>query len=77
MDNYKGYSLFNDVHDEELQQRNRAVVMSNIYEDHIDGQKVNQRGGTLIFGYLDKIEVAQRKALVEEFHKQMGLRGYK
>lgn len=33
----KGYSLFNDIEDKALRIRNRAVVMANIYEDHLEG----------------------------------------
>ncbi len=79
MDNFKGYSLFNDIKDETLQERNRAVVMCNIYEDnpHLsDKTTTSKKGALLIFGYMDKVPEEKRAALITTFHAQMETRGY-
>ena len=78
-DNYKGYSLFNDVLDVDLQRRNRAVVMSNMFEDNPDNSDKNttsKTGALLIFGYMSAVPAEDRSELTVEFHEQMELRGY-
>lgn len=52
---YRGYSLFNDVEDQELQTYNRARVMKNIMLDNSDGRLVNARGMQILAGYFDRI----------------------
>lgn len=79
MDNYKGYSLFNDIEDVNLRERNRAVVMCNIYEDNphlTDKTTTSKKGALLIFGYMDKVPEESRAELIKTFHAQMETRGY-
>ncbi len=78
-DNYKGYSLFNEVLDVDLQRRNRAVVMSNMFEDNPDNsnkESTSKTGALLIFGYMASVPEGDRAKLATEFHEQMKTRGY-
>lgn len=79
MNNYKGYSLFEDIEDIDLRTRNRAVVLANIYEDnpHLsDNTSTSKRGALLIFGYMDSIPEGERAVTLESFYEQMESRGY-
>ena len=79
MDNFKGYSLFNDIKEKHLQERNRAAVMANMYEDNPnldDANTTSKKGALLIFGYMDKVPEEERASLVTAFHAQMETRGY-
>lgn len=50
---FKGFSLFNDIEDIDLRTRNRSVVMANMAEDHIDRKtkRVSPKGAALILNY--------------------------
>jgi hypothetical protein len=79
MNTYKGYSLFDEVKDQALRTRNRAVVMANMYEDYPDPENkdyVSRKGALMIFTYMERVPEKERAELVTEFHKQMGERGY-
>ncbi len=73
---YNGYSLFNDVEDKTLQQRNRAVVMANIAEQYTQAKKITLKGTALILGYFGCIPQEERKPLYEVFEKTMKERNY-
>jgi len=79
LDNFKGYSLFNDILEVGLRTRNRAVVMANMYEDNPDLRDkttTSKKGALLIFGYMDKVPDGERNDLLEAFYEQMNERGY-
>lgn len=72
---YKGYSLFNDVEDEILRNRNRAVIMSNILEHNTKNKRVSPKGAGLVLGYFNSIPPEERKAVNDLFElriKEMG-----
>lgn len=74
-----GYSLFNDIEDAALQQRNRAVVMANIAETFYDKgeDKISNKGAAIIIQYFDKIPEQMRKSLYDAFVNTMSERGFK
>jgi len=75
---FKGFSLFNDITDSELQARNRAVVLSNIAEDHTNKEKrINAKGASLILGYFSLIPPDQRLTVKERFTDNLIRKGYK
>lgn len=57
--NYKGYSLFNDVEDKALRTWNRCVVMFNIHSDH--GEKFSENYANC----LSKVEKMQVMAMLQ------------
>ena len=73
---YRGFSLFNDIEDKELQLRNRAVVMSNIAEQYTKAKKITLKGASLILGYFDCIPNEERKTLQDRFENTMKERGF-
>lgn len=75
---YKTYSLFNDIEDIELRNRNRAVVLANIAEDHIDrrSKRVSAKGAALILGYFGQVEEADRDEVKHKFAVNMCSRGF-
>lgn len=75
---FKGFSLFNDIEDEELQARNRAVVLSNIAEDYTNKErKINAKGAALILGYFSLIPSSERLTVKERFTENLLRKGYK
>ena len=69
MKDFNEYSLFTDVEDKELQARNRAVTMYNIFEDNSMGKnKVSIHGTQLLLGYLNAVPEAERAPIIEKFH---------
>ncbi len=73
---YKGYSLFNDIEDKELQTRNRAVIMCNIIEHNTQKMKITPRGAGLALGYFNSIIPEERKAVEQKFEEMIKERGY-
>ena len=76
--NYKGFSLFNDIEDETLRDRNRGVTMANIVEMNYDNKakKITPKGASLVIGYFNQIALEQRKQVslvFERFLKERGL----
>lgn len=71
-----GYSLFNDIEDSDLQERNRAVVMANIAETYTTKGKITMRGVALITKYFNEIEDSLRQSLYSRFEKVMRERNY-
>lgn len=74
--NYKGFELFNDIEDESLRIRNRAVVLSNIAESNIKDKRINTKGVALILGYFNQVPMAERAAVKEKFKADMIQRGF-
>lgn len=73
---FKGYDLFNDIEDENLRNRNRAIVLTNIAEDRTRNQKISPNGAALILGYFKNIPDADKKDVEARFKQEMKQRGY-
>lgn len=76
VDEFKGFSLFNDVEDEALRNRNRAVVLANIAEDHSKLKKLSIKGAALVAGYFQKIPDEAKQAVLKLFQQNMKERGF-
>lgn len=76
INNYKGFELFNDIEDDTLRTRNRAVVLANIAEDHTKDRRINTKGAALILGYFGAIPNEERKAVKDKFVNDMQQRGF-
>jgi hypothetical protein len=78
MNEFHGYSLFNDVEDVDLRAYNRARVMANMLEQHTDKQtkKITQRGAALVFGYMNQIPDEDRRATHTHFSQHVAKDGY-
>lgn len=74
--NYHGFNLFNDIEDEELRTRNRAVVLANIYQDNSKDGKTTPKGATTILGYFASIPEGERGAVQKKFVESMAERGF-
>lgn len=66
MNEFKGYSLFNDVEDKEVQTYNRARIMVNIMEDHAVGKNVSGAGLLVSMGYFQSLPPEDREAVHEK-----------
>lgn len=76
MDEFKGYSLFNDIQDEFLRNRNRAVVLANIVDHNTKNRKVTTKAAALVFGYFNQIPNHERNSVKELFVEFLNERGY-
>lgn len=77
-DNYKNFTLFNDITDATLRTRNRAVVLANIAEDHMNKEKrINMKGASLIMGYFKEIPESERSDVKDVFAANMLQKGFK
>jgi hypothetical protein len=76
--NYKGFSLFNDIEDAALRNRNRAVVLANIAEDNMDKKtkRVNLKGASLILHYFKEVMDADKADVEQRFAENMRSRGF-
>lgn len=74
---YKGFELFNDIADAVLRTRNRAVVLSNMAQDHSKNQRINAKGVSLILGYFNQIPEEERNNVKEQFATVMQQRGFR
>lgn len=74
--NYKGFSLFNDIEDEVLRNRNRAVVLANISEDNTKNKKITPKGAALVLGYFSQIPAEDRADTTERYKINMQQRGF-
>lgn len=76
--NYKGFSLFNDVEDQQLRTFNRARVLCNMAEDNTNKQKkISHNGAGLILNYFNQIPLEERALVQTEFAKQLAKAGFK
>lgn len=73
---FKGFSLFNDVEDKELRQRNRAVVLANIAADNTKNKLISPKGASLVLGYFGLIPEEDRLDVKVRFAEEMKHRGY-
>lgn len=75
---FKGFSLFNDIEDIALRMRNRSVVMCNMAFDHSDKRtkRINPKGASLILNYFANIPVTERDDVKKLFAKEMETRGF-
>ena len=71
MDQYKGYSLFNDVEDAELRTRNRAVVSMNIISDHLVGDQVQPGGVRDFLTYLKAVPFEEREPVLQILREEL------
>lgn len=73
---FKGYTLFNDIDDAALRNRNRAVIMANIAEFHTKGKKITPKGASILVGYFNAVPKDERLTVHEQFAQNMKERGY-
>ena len=74
---YKGYSMFNDIEDASLRSRNRAVTLCNIAEAHTNKEKrISPGGAALMIRYTEQIPEDDRKSVLEKMVVFMKERGY-
>lgn len=64
---YKGYELFYDIEDKELQAHNRAAVLWNIFENNSKKGKATARGVVDMVGYTKEIPEQERKEVLAKF----------
>ena len=73
---FKGFSLFTDQ-EEPLRTRNRAVVLSNIAEDHTNKEKkISPKGAAIMIGYFGAIPKEERSNTAKMFAAEMNRRGF-
>lgn len=75
-ESFKGFSLFTDIQDAELRNRNRAVVLSNIAIDNTRNKKISTKGASLILGYFGIIPQEERADVQERFKQRMMESGF-
>lgn len=73
---YRGFDLFNDIEDKNLQAHNRAAIMSNICEAHTKRGKISPGGAGLALGYFNNIPPDERKPTFDKFMLTMSGRNY-
>ena len=74
---FKGYSLFNDIDDASLRSRNRAVTLCNIAEAHTNKERrISPGGAALMIRYTEQIPEDERKTVLEQMVVFMKERGY-
>ena len=73
---YKSYSLFNDVEDAELRNRNRAVVLANIAQDSTKNRLISPGGAGTILGYFNQLSNEDKPLVQELFVKRMKEQGF-
>lgn len=62
-----GYTLFNDVEDEQIRTHNRAMTLRNIMEDNLDEKgKPTAKAAHLTFGYFNLVPENERKSVYDE-----------
>lgn len=75
-ENYKGYSLFNDITDRTLRVRNRAVVLANITEENTVNKLITSKGVALLFGYFDLVPDDEKLEVQMRYKTALSERGY-
>ena len=76
MNNCQGYSLFNDVKDIELRNKNRGGVMANIFEDYGKGGSMSAQGSHTMMQYFTDIPPLDRSRACSSFTDELNKRGY-
>lgn len=75
-DTFKGFALFSDIEDATLRNRNRAVVLANMAQDHCKNNLISINGAGLILGYFKSIPSEEREGLMPVFMTHMKERGF-
>ena len=70
-DSFKGFSLFNDIKDIDLRNRNRAVVLANIAADNTRNKLISPKGASLILGYFGLVPPEERDEVKDLFTIRM------
>lgn len=74
---YKGYSLFFDVDNVSLRNRNRAVVMANMFPKNKHGEdKVPLKVTVDMLTYFSRIPPAERKEVLILLTQRLAEEGY-
>ena len=73
---FKGMSLFNDIEDQALRTRNRAVILTNLAADHTKNKLISAKGAGLILGYFGLIPKEERAEVQGAFLEGMKQRGF-
>lgn len=76
MNEYKGFSMFNDIENVDLRNRNRAVVLANIASDNSKNRRITPGATGLILGYFKNLPDEDKKDVQARFVKEMNLRGF-
>ena len=76
--NYKGFSLFSDIEDVALRNRNRAVVLANVAKDYMNKttKRISPKGAAIILGYFQYVPEAERADVQERFKQRMQENGF-
>lgn len=72
-------NTFDEVQDNRIRNRNRAVTLANLFEDHMEPNKrvTSQKGAALILAYFAKLPDDDKKTVYEDYKKVMLERGFK
>lgn len=75
---YKDVSLFNDVENRTLRNRNRGVVMGNYAMDGRERNKntISPKASANLLGYFKEIPVEERKEVMQFFLDYLAENGY-
>lgn len=73
---FKGFSLFNDIEDYVLRVRNRAVILTNMAEDNSEKGLINVKGVAYILGYFKMVPEDEREDVKSKFKSTMEERGF-
>jgi hypothetical protein len=74
---FKGFSLFNDIEDYVLRVRNRAVTLANMAEDNSEKGLINVKGVAYILGYFKMVPEDEREDVQTKFKSTMAERGFR
>ncbi len=71
-------SMFNDVKDSRIKNRNRAVIMANLFEDNVPfGEKTTSGiGGALVMQYFAKVPDEDKSKVLGDYKSVMLERGF-
>lgn len=77
LNEFKGFSLFNDIDDKGLRSRNRAVMLANITEDNLTPNKrLTEKGVVLVLGYFTSIPENERVDTQVAYESVLKERGF-
>lgn len=78
INDYKGFSLFNEIESVDLRNRNRAVVLANITEDNLTKNKrLTEKGTVLVLGYFACIPDEDKGKVQNLYAATLNERGFK
>lgn len=73
---WEGYSLFNDIDDDNLRTDNQGTVLANILEDTMKDGMVSGKGRELALGYMENVFFLDREMAATKAKKFLEDRGY-